>query len=323
MTEEQQRREIYDQPCAFKLVYQPEHGINAHVIVRGPDGWHMFYNNCLVPDLVKKHAVSEDLLTWTEQAPIFDNGPDGAADHAQVGDCTVIEHEGRWHMLYQARPTRTASRRICLAVSDDLRSWQKVYDGREPVFTPDPAWSGWHEEAGARYCTSPWVIRHDDQFVLYYCCYDASGDDNDNIAVATSRNLVDWEDHGPIITVRNLHDPLIGPGGFEVPKIVKRDGKLHLFVLAFHGWVVATGDDPFHFGPFTAMGPWHGSNVFEVDDGWCISHSQVTVGKAGVRGSRRPPWRGLYLAGLIWADDHPFVTDLQDVLDGWPDERSR
>ena len=51
MTTEQRKREIFDQPCAFKLVYSPENGINAHVILRGPDCWHMLYGNNVLPRL--------------------------------------------------------------------------------------------------------------------------------------------------------------------------------------------------------------------------------------------------------------------------------
>ena len=69
------------------------------------------------------------------------------------------------------------------------------------------------------------------------------------------------------------------------------------------------------------MGPWHSSNMFPDGDRWYISHVQITAGKAGVRASKREPYRGLYLAGLVWAGDYPFVTDLQDVMEGWPEER--
>ena len=44
-------------------------------------------------------------------------------------------------------------------------------------------------------------------------------------------------------------------------------------------------------------------------------------GKSGVRVSKRKPYRGLYMAGLAWAGDYPFVTDLQHVMEGWAEER--
>ena len=325
MPSNDRRKEILDQPCAFKLVYSPEKGVNGHVIVQGPDAWHLFHGTCCLPDHAKYHATSKDLLTWTVHEPILTSGAPGSPDHNQLGDCTVIEHEGRWFMLYQAQPRKGAARRICLAVSEDLWAWRKVPEDGSPVFTPDPEWSGWCEDAGPRYCTSPTVLRHDGGFILHYCCYNRKGDDC--IAAATSTDLVHWEDHGPIITVPNIHDDLVGPGGFEVPRVVERDGKFYLFVLAFWGWQYAIGEDPFHFGPFRVMGPYHAATIFqdnrkgEDEQRWYISHSQINVGKAGLRGAKRPPFRGLYLAGMVWAGQYPFVTDLQDVLEGWPGER--
>ena len=161
MPSNDRRKEILDQPCAFKLVYSPEKGVNAHVIVQGPDAWHLFHGTCCLPDRAKYHATSKDLLTWTVHEPILTSGAPGSPDHNQLGDCTVIEHEGRWFMLYQAQPRQGAARRICLAVSEDLWEWRKVPDDDAAVFTPDPEWSGWCEDAGPRYCTSPTVLRHD------------------------------------------------------------------------------------------------------------------------------------------------------------------
>lgn len=265
------------------------------------------------------HATSEDLLTWTTRDPILHAGPSGALDHFQLGDCSVIEHDGKWYLFFQAMPRKGAGRRFCLAVSDDLWTWRKVPDDRTSIFTPSPTWSGWAEDAGPRFCTSPWVIRYQDRFILYYCTYNKRGDDC--IGVASSQDLIHWQDDGPIITTQGIPDPLVGPSGFEVPRVIERNGKFYLFVLYFWGWQYAIGDDPFHFGPFQVMGPWHCSNIFRDGDRWYISHSQITAGKSGLRAGKRKPYRGLYLAGLVWAGDYPFVTDLQDVMEGWPEER--
>ena len=319
MTTEQRQREIFDQPCAFKLVYSPENGINAHVILRGPDCWHMLYGNNVLPNLAKYHATSEDLLSWTTQEPILHSGPSGALDHYELDNGSVIEQDGKWYMLYFARPTAQASRRICLAVSDDLWHWRKIPDEHTAVFIPSSSWSGWTEDAGAQYCKDPWVIRHQDRFIMYYVCRNKHGDSC--VAVASSEDLIHWQDDGPVVTTRWINDPLIGPAGFEDPRIVQRDGKFYLFASYFWGWQYAIGDDPFHFGPFRVMGPWHSSNMFRDGERWYISHVMQNVGKANVRASKREPYRGLYLAGLVWAGDYPFVTDLQDVMEGWPEER--
>ena len=42
---EDQRERILAQPSAMKEVYAPaDHYVNGHVILRGADGWHLFYH---------------------------------------------------------------------------------------------------------------------------------------------------------------------------------------------------------------------------------------------------------------------------------------
>ena len=65
---EDQREKILAQPSAMKEVYGPDQDtVNSHTIVRGPDGWHLFYG----PgpgghNFLKKHATSDDLVVWTQ-----------------------------------------------------------------------------------------------------------------------------------------------------------------------------------------------------------------------------------------------------------------
>ena len=74
--------------------------------VRGPDGlWHLFYEPAYPGGLSSSsfdHATSEDLLTWT--GTVVEAGGPGDCDAYEVGDGCIIEHEGRWHLVYQARP---------------------------------------------------------------------------------------------------------------------------------------------------------------------------------------------------------------------------
>ena len=80
-------------------------------------------------------------------------------------------------------------------------------DDETPAFTPDPGWSGWNEDSGFQYCMDPWVIRHDDRFIMYYICLNRRGDSC--IAVAFSEDPVNWRDEGPNVTTRWIDDPLL------------------------------------------------------------------------------------------------------------------
>ena len=83
----------------MKEVYA-EDTVNPHAIVRGSDGWHLFYGPYPGPhnDAVY-HATSDDLVVWTRQEPVLRRGAPGDCDAQEVADCTIVEHDGRWYML--------------------------------------------------------------------------------------------------------------------------------------------------------------------------------------------------------------------------------
>ena len=144
MTTEARKREIFAQPSAMKEVYVPEvDHVNGHNIVRGPDAWHLFYGSKGgSQNKYKSHATSDDLLTWTTHEPVLHVGGPTDSDGGEIGDCCIVEHEGRWYMVYTSRPPLPASRRLSLAVSDDLWHWTKMPGDGSPVLIPHSSWSG-------------------------------------------------------------------------------------------------------------------------------------------------------------------------------------
>ena len=137
------------------------------------------------------------------------------------------------------------------------------------------------------------------------------------IALATSKDMVHWEDEGPFISEHrpNPNNPVQGPSGFEVPRVVENHGKYYLFVMNFWGLQYAVGDDPFHFGSWRVLGPWHAAFIFKDDQGhWYITHALRPFGKPSTKGALLKPLRGLYIGGLVWSDGVPVPVDLGDVL---------
>ena len=334
VTTEDRKREIFAQPSAAKEVYVPKgHYVNGHIIVRGPDGlWHLFYE----PDYpgqtpsLYDHATSEDLLTWTHHGTVLEAGGSGDCDAYEVGDGCIIEHEGRWHLFYQARPYLGASRRFAMAVSDDLWSWSKLPGDGSPTFIPDRELSGWREE-GVMECKDPSIIYQDGTYYMYYCCRklvepvidELERQTRAGINLATSTDLIHWEDHGPVILDKYNWNLLAGPPGFETPRAVQLDGKVYMFARHFPGGLHYTvGDDPFHFGPWHVVGPWHAPVIFNDDeDRWYITHSYNPFGKLSTRSPKAGPWRGLYIAGLEWSEGVPVPVDLRAVMEDWPWQR--
>ena len=92
--------------------------------------------------------------------------------------------------------------------------------------------------------------------------------------------------------------------------------------MYFYGLQYTVGDDPFHFGPWHVVGPWHAPVIFNDDeDRWYITHSYHPFGKLTTRGSKAGPFRGLYIAGLEWSEGVPVPVDLRAVMEDWPWQR--
>ena len=287
--------------------------MNCHYIVPGSDGWHLFYDRTDDWTTIH-HATSEDLLIWTPQEPVLHTGGPGDWDQGELLVGSMIQHEGRWYMFCTGRPTPQSARRIGVKVSDDLWHWRNLPEDGTAVFTPDPGWSGWHEDAGAQWCKDPHILRHENGFLIHYSTRNRHG--KGCVAVAVSDDLLRWEDGGPVVTTDwKPHDD-VGPAGFEVPRVIAHGGKFYLFAMNFFGYQYAIGDTPFSFSDPIVMGPWHASMFFKADSGWIITQSQQIPGMSGLRRDRRKPFRGLFLAGLEWIGGYPFVVDLPLVLDG-------
>ena len=73
MTSGERKREILAQPSAMKEVYGPDQDtVNGHVILRGPDTWHLIYHSKPgAQNTFISHATSDDLIIWTKQEPVL------------------------------------------------------------------------------------------------------------------------------------------------------------------------------------------------------------------------------------------------------------
>jgi len=175
------------------------------------------------------HAISRDLKNWTVINDALHPGADGEWDDLATWTGSVIEHEGRWFMLYSGvnRSEGGLVQRIGLATSTDLSVWEK--DSANPILEADARWyelldlSTWYEQAWR----DPWLFRDqtDGSFHALITSRSRSGppDSRGVIGHARSLNLRDWD----------VLPPLATPGGFghlEVPQLVHA---VHRYFLLF------------------------------------------------------------------------------------------
>jgi beta-fructofuranosidase len=180
--------------------------------------YHVFFQYCPgVPYSGLKHwghAISRDLTHWQE-LPVALSPTLGGPDAQGCWTGCVLEHDGRFHILYTGIPHLTRShfdQVQCLATSTDLVTWEK-YAGN-PVIPAAQKPAGFGDTF-----RDPQAWREDD---VWYCVIGGNkpeGDDqfaNGAPFLYRSRNLVNWE---------YLHPLYVGPAARdECPDFFPLDG---------------------------------------------------------------------------------------------------
>jgi beta-fructofuranosidase len=173
-----------------------------------------------------RHAVSTDLVSWTELGDALPPAtPDAMDDLASWTGSVVRDPAGGWRMLYTGLSTHDdgAVQRVVEASSADLHSWRRG----QLCLEADPRWyapQDWRD---------PWV--HWDaeaQVWRMYVCATAAGqpeagpaDGRGVVAQLSSPDLAGWT-AGP---------PVAAPGEFrqlEVPQVVPCGSRLALLFCA-------------------------------------------------------------------------------------------
>ncbi len=210
------------------------------------------------------HAVSSDLHTWTVVADALAPSNVEAWDDKSTWTGSVVEHDGRWVMLYTGTSHAEDGlvQRVGLATSTDLYEWERLSD---PVLVADPEHyellspDMWHDQAWR----DPWLFSDpDDGHVHVYLTARANtGERYDRGVVghARSRDLHTWEVLPPVAAAP-------GFGQLEVPQLVEMDGRWYvLFASDLEtqsadlresspgtGTYYLVGDSP--YGPFDMIG---------------------------------------------------------------------
>ncbi|MFH0965118.1 MAG: hypothetical protein V2A58_14055 [Planctomycetota bacterium] len=305
------RREILEQPHAFKYVYAPPgHAVGEHCVVRKGEEYHLF---CAQPAVVVDetpvarkiaHATSRNLVEWEERRAALGAGEEGAWDAIALDSPFVIEREGAFHMFYTGTSAEGAQQ-IGIAISQDLETWKRL--GTTPAITPGASWSSWRGQ-GYHPCRGACVVEEGGLYRIYYAAK-AGREETGVIASASSRDLISWKDHGPVVAMA-AGSTEYGQAFVSAPCVVKVGELYQLFVTYERGVFWAASDDPLFFEDFSYLGPYYASEVFFAEGRAFITSSLKTLGKADLTG----PFRGLYLAGLRWEGTVPIVMDLADCL---------
>lgn len=241
------------------------------------------------------HATTKNFQTWQTHEPCFYIDPHGW-DNGHVFAPFVIAANDAYWMFYTG-VTLENTQRIGIATSKDLFTWERV--GQQPVIRPEEYdWAFCPTEKGAA-CRDPHVIKHHDEYWLYYTAVTRTG--KACIARAVSKNLIDWQDRGPAYIEKDLTHP-------ESCNVQELHGK---YLLFFGGhiehWSYVISDDPAHWLEQQPRPIGKGLTAMEVvkrnDDRWLVAYFKMGVGhnSDGFR---------LFLGVINWAADAPVIQEI-------------
>ena len=263
------------------------------------------------------HAWSTDLINWNYSQPVVTIAPDGP-DTFQVWAPAVIEHNGKYYMYYTGVNDEFAQS-ICLAISEDLFTWEK-YDGN-PVVLPGE-WSPWREDKWSA-CRDPMIISDGKgTWYMYYCAqqrtdngqmYDQPTDGThpnncpiftdipvkNVVAVASSRDLFNWKDEGFLELPGVVNPP-------ESPYVFRYNDTFFLIAAGNRSIFISEGDLLKGWKPFDN----HGvqvvegcSEIFEYKGIWFLSATNWEA-----PGELFAQEQYLRIRELFWKEDGTMVT---------------
>lgn len=119
---------------------------------------------------------------------------------------------------------------IGLATSKDLFDWTR--HPANPVYRAPAAWAKTNPNAWEN-CRDAHIMRHNNEFLLYTMVQTKKGEGA--IALASSKDAVKWEDHGPALLT--FSEP-------ESPRVFEHKGIFYMFASSGYGRVLYKSKDP-------------------------------------------------------------------------------
>jgi len=296
----------------FTRVYsgRPEEYFSEFSLFQGSDGYHLFYIKGdmkiaagrfnMRAEQTFGHAVSKDLRTW-QPRPDFLRAGAHAWDRTTIQAPRVVQQGNAYVCLYNGVGPQSESY-LCAAVSTDLDHWTE--HPANPLYTPDPAWSGWRSDERHR-CGDPDVLKVGNEYVVYFT---AERQNKRCVGCACSEDLIHWHDRGPALEVPC---GLLQCRDCESPVAAERDGLYYLFYLNMGITWLAVSENPYRFETFMPWANVLGADVRRFGDDWYVA-SLPHAGLADpLKTLYHPDHKGLYLARLEWEDGFPFIRKLE------------
>ena len=242
--------------------------LKDYYVFKEADTFHLFYNVGIAGESQQwfeagnekafGHSTSKDFKTWQHHPRVLNAVP-GSWEGMVVSAPSIIKHDGTYHMFYTGFDDRVPGKQtIGLATSKDLFHWER--HPHNPIYEAPP----WADRRADGYidCRDSHVIKYGDEFLLFTMVSTSKSAGKGAIALAVSKNLIDWEDLGP--AVETFKEP-------ESPRVFQHGEYFYMFVSSAYGKQLLRTSNP-KKGPWNqipfrwpAPGLWSGWEV--VEDG--------------------------------------------------------
>ena len=251
--------------------------------------------SCCLPgnELWFGHATTKDFIHWDTFEPCFYIDTNGW-DNGHVFAPYVIEASEKYWMFYTGVSIDN-TQRIGVATSENLFDWKRIMN--QPIIQPDEYdWAFCPTTKGAA-CRDPHVCLWGDEYSLYYTAVTKEG--KGCIARASSTNLLDWKDEGPVYVSEKLDHP-------ESSNVQKLDEKYLLFYGGHYDWSYVISNDPTN---------WHGKKPIPLKIG--ITAMELIA-------SNRDKWLvayfkfnnyRLFLGVIDWSVGKPTINEITEASD--------
>jgi len=222
------------------------------------------------------HAVSKDLINWTQCNDALYPNIKGTDDDMQPWTGCTLFHDNKFYMFYTMRSQEFSATRqkIGLATSDDGYNFTRYENN--PVIVPDSQWYiNDPDYCGCIDCRDLVIVKYEEYWLGYYATrvHGKSSIETSTVACVRSYDLKNWE-HLPPVFVPEKYNCI------EVPDVFFLNGKWYLTALvgntyggnrniytdtnAFAGTIYAISDNP--FGPFKEF---EDDNVLICGEAFC------------------------------------------------------
>lgn len=308
-----------DQHCNWqtgwvRLGYAPRNFYLKDFCLIEVDGlYHLFHiagtpgASCVLPgnEIWFGHAVTRDFRTWQTLASCLYIDPDSPWDNGHIFAPYVIRQGGRFVMFYTGT-TIDNTQRIGVAYSEDLMHWKR--GDNNPILRPDQFEWVFCPVSGGAACRDPHVTQFGDEYYLYYTAVTKDG--SGCVALACSRDLIRWEDRGPVF--------VLSQGGHCESSNVQKVEDKYLLFFGGHGkdWSYVISDRPDRWLPQPQRSLGQGITAMEVirkqGDAWLVAFFRQNI---------QPFHDGcrLFLGIIDWSVKQPRIEQLSEPgqLDGW------